>query len=237
MIMKVDSRASAVLGLGLLALVSGCSAEVGAEAGDLQSEATASVKAPLDVLACRHFDAYDHLISENWNNQTVYSDKVDLLETNDPAYYIYNAYNYDYSGVCPLTFVTDVIERPNGNPAMRWRGTIKNLVNTGAMSPTRCPHIYFEWALYAQKFGGDGSWIHVGNSYYNAAYVNGHCVMPSIQSGKIDWKDGLPGIGKITGLRIALSAGEGDTKVPTCLALDGDDGGANLNALCPIKQY
>jgi hypothetical protein len=186
---------------------------------------------------CHHYDAYDHYIAETWSHHAVYSDKVDLLDMNDPAYHIYNAYNYDYSNVCELAFVTDVTARPSGNPAMTSRMTIKQGELTGPMTAARCNNIYFQYAVYVQNFNRDGVWHPYRNNFVNAVYLNGKCNLPSYGTGKIDWKDGIPGYGKVGGLRFVLNAGEGDRPLKTCLALDPDDQGDHLNSLCPIIKY
>jgi hypothetical protein len=217
---------------GCLLGMSGCT--VGAE-DDIPAdqEAVGSISSPFSVETCGHYEAYDHFIGETWSHHAVFSDKVDLLDMNDPAYFVYNAYNYDYSRVCELAFVTDVIARPSGNPAMTARVTFKQGAVTGPMTPARCGRIYFQYALYGQKFKRDGVWHHIENDYVNAEFRDDRCELPIYTTRKIDWKDGLPGIGKLGGLRFVISAGEGDVLYKTCLVLDPDDQGDHLNSLCP----
>jgi hypothetical protein len=222
--------------IGCLLGASGCTVDAGVGAPtdqELGGESVGSISSEFSVETCGAYDAYDHFIGETWSHQAIFSDKVDLLDMNDPAYFVYNAYNYDYSGVCPQAFVTDVIARPSGNPAMTARLTLKQGAVTGAMNPTRCGNIYFQFAVYGQKFNRDGVWRHIENAYVHGSYANGRCTLPIYTSRKIDWKDGLPGIGKLGGLRFVMSAGEGDTLYKTCLAIDPDDQGDHLNSLCP----
>jgi hypothetical protein len=222
--------------LGCLLGASGCTVDAGNDAltdDALGGETVGSISSAFSVETCNAYAAYDHFIGETWSHHAVFSDKVDLLDMNDPAYFIYNAYNYDYSSVCPQAFVTDVIARPSGNPAMTARVTFKQGAVTGAMTPARCGNIYFQYALYGQKFNRDGVWRHIENNFVHAEFKNGKCELPIYTTRKIDWKDGLPGIGKLGGLRFVIGAGEGDVLYKTCLVLDPDDQGDHLNSLCP----
>ena len=227
--MSKHFMAAVLVSLGYLG-VSGCS--VGAD-GDVAGETVRSISEAFSVETCDAPDAY-HLVGETWSHHAIFSDKVDLLDTNDPAQHIYNAYNYDYSeGECELAFATDVTARPSGNPAMTARITIKQGEVTGPMDDTRCGRIFLQYAIYGQKFNRDGVWHHLDNNVFRGEFANGRCTLPNRRFGKIDWKDGITGLGKVGGLRYVAVAGEGNTVYKTCLALDPDDQGDHLNSLCP----
>jgi hypothetical protein len=230
--MSKHFMAAVLASLGYLG-ASGCSVDIDGGAATDGDESVGRVSSAFSVETCNSYEAYDHFIGETWSHHAVLSDRVDLLDMNDPAYFIYNAYNYDYSEVCEDAFVTDIIARPSGNPAMTSRLTIQQGQVTGAMNEERCGDIHFQYALYAQKFNRDGVWHHLRNNFIHGTFANGRCTLPNVTFGKIDWKDGIPGIGKVGGLRYVVSAGENDTLYKTCLALDPDDQGDHLNSLCP----
>jgi hypothetical protein len=230
--MSKNFGAAVLAALGYLG-ASGCSMDIEGGGPTGGGESIGRVSSAFSVETCNSYDAYDHYIGETWSHHAVFSDKVDLLDTNDPAHHIYNAYNYDYSGVCEQAFATDIIARPSGNPAMTSRLTIKQGEVTGAMNQARCENIHFQYALYAQKFSRDGVWHHLTNNFIHGTFANGRCTLPNVTFSKIDWKDGITGIGKVGGLRYVVSAGEDNTLYKTCLALDPDDQGDHLNSLCP----
>lgn len=230
--MTKNFMAAVLTSIGCLG-ASGCSLDIDGGAPTEGGENVGRVSQAFGVGPCAHFNAYDHHVGETWSHQAIFSDRVDLFDTNDPAHHIYNAYNYDFSNVCEQAFATDVTVRPAGNPAMTARLTIKQGEVTGAVDETRCDNIHFQWAIYAQEFNGDGTWHHLRNNFIRGTFVNGRCTLPNITFGKIDWKDGIPGFGKVSGLRYVVNAGEDDVLYKTCLALDPDDQGDHLNSLCP----
>jgi hypothetical protein len=221
-----------------------CVLAVGCATDFAENEEVGTDESAVAALGCKDYDAKDHLESATWSHHAVYSSNVDLLDrgaTYNTGDLFYNAYNYDYSGQCDRTFVTDVTARPSGNPKMTWRltpsltaGAGESVTLAGRFNAARCSNVYMEYHVYARKFGqgGSGTWYPIWNNYLNAEWINGKCLMPSVQA-TVDWKDGISGFGKVGALRFAATAGDADTLAHICLALDPDDQGDHLNALCP----